>query len=87
MTGSLDWANKTETGDNVAFYMTVYGSLAGANSVFTLARAFLFAYSGIAAAKTVHQQLFSSIMKVSKGVRSREFSRTGSLYDFRFLSN
>lgn len=65
LTHSVPWRNVTEASDNLSFYMTVYGSLAGANSVFTLVRAFLFAYSGIAAAKTIHQQLLGSIMKVT----------------------
>lgn len=60
------WNNVTEAEDNVTFYLTVYGSLAGANSVFTLLRAFLFAYGGISAAKVLHTRLLSSVLKVKK---------------------
>ncbi|KAL8565198.1 hypothetical protein ACOMHN_003985 [Nucella lapillus] len=57
------WLNLTEAEDNVSFYLTVYGSLAGANSVFTLLRAFLFAYGGICAAKVMHKRLLASVLK------------------------
>lgn len=36
---------------NTRYYLTVFICLAGANTVFTLCRAFLFAYGGIVAAK------------------------------------
>ena len=55
----------TTAGDNIAFYLTIYGCLAGANSIFTLFRAFLFAYGGICAAQTIHRKLLSNILKVS----------------------
>uniref|UniRef100_A0A8C2DUQ3 ATP-binding cassette sub-family C member 10 n=1 Tax=Cyprinus carpio TaxID=7962 RepID=A0A8C2DUQ3_CYPCA len=47
------------------FYMTVYGSLAAANTVFTAARAFLFAYGAICAATVVHKRLLSSVLKAT----------------------
>ena len=50
---------------NVSYYLTVYAVFAGLNSVFTLFRAFLFAYGGIHAATNVHRQLLKSIMKVN----------------------
>ncbi|XP_066282147.1 ATP-binding cassette sub-family C member 10-like [Branchiostoma lanceolatum] len=49
--------------DDITFYLTVYGALAGANTVFTLFRAFLFAYGGICAARVLHDQLINSILK------------------------
>ncbi|KAK7505594.1 hypothetical protein BaRGS_00003339 [Batillaria attramentaria] len=52
-----------EAEDNVSFYLTVYGVLAGANSVFTFMRAFLFAYGGICAARVLHRQLLASVLK------------------------
>ena len=61
---SSPWANLTEAEDNVSFYLTVYGCLAGANSLFTLLRAFLFAYGGICAAKVMHHRLLTSVLKV-----------------------
>lgn len=44
--------------------MTVYGSLAVANTVFTAARAFLFAYGAIHAATVIHRRLLDSVLKV-----------------------
>lgn len=46
------------------FYMTVYGSLAAANTIFTAARAFLFAYGAIHAATVIHKRLLDSVLKV-----------------------
>ncbi|XP_058646611.1 ATP-binding cassette sub-family C member 10 isoform X2 [Onychostoma macrolepis] len=59
----------SETAGNVSselkFYMTVYGSLAAANTVFTAARAFLFAYGAICAATVIHKRLLSSVLKAT----------------------
>jgi ATP-binding cassette subfamily C (CFTR/MRP) protein 10 len=52
-------------GSNISYYLTVYALFAGLNSVFTLFRAFLFAYGGIHAATDVHKKLLKTIMKVS----------------------
>uniref|UniRef100_A0A673JLY4 Multidrug resistance-associated protein 7-like n=1 Tax=Sinocyclocheilus rhinocerous TaxID=307959 RepID=A0A673JLY4_9TELE len=62
--------NTTElTSGNVSselkFYMTVYGSLAATNTIFTAARAFLFAYGAICAATVVHKRLLSSVLKAT----------------------
>ena len=54
--------NKTDS-DVVDFYLPVYGGIAGANSLFSLARAFLFAYGGICAARNVHKRLFGVVME------------------------
>ena len=54
----------TDSEDNVAFYLTVYGILGVANSLFTLVRAFLFAYGGICAATKIHRLLLARILKV-----------------------
>lgn len=51
-------------GDNIGYYMMVYGLFVGCNTIFTLCRAFLFAYGGITAATGIHRQLLKSIMKV-----------------------
>jgi len=48
--------------DTVTFYLVVYGGLAVANTIFTLFRAFLFAYGGICAAKVLHSRLLKSIL-------------------------
>ena len=58
------WTNITSGEDNVAYYLMVYGILAGCNTIFTLARAFLFAYGGICAATKIHRYLLKSILKV-----------------------
>uniref|UniRef100_A0A8C1YN95 ATP-binding cassette sub-family C member 10 n=1 Tax=Cyprinus carpio TaxID=7962 RepID=A0A8C1YN95_CYPCA len=59
----------SETSGNMSselkFYMTVYGSLAAANTVFTAARAFLFAYGAICAATVIHKRLLSSVLKAT----------------------
>lgn len=59
----------SETLGNVSselkFYMTVYGALAAANTLFTAARAFLFAYGAICAATVVHKRLLSSVLKAT----------------------
>ncbi|XP_053408287.1 ATP-binding cassette sub-family C member 10-like [Mercenaria mercenaria] len=55
--------NMTTARDNIMYYLTIYGCLAGANSIFTLFRAFLFAYGGICAAQTIHRKLLSNILK------------------------
>ncbi|XP_012990856.2 multidrug resistance-associated protein 7 [Esox lucius] len=49
----------------VNFYLTVYGSVAGANTVFTAFRAFLFAYGGIRAASVIHNRLLSTVLKAT----------------------
>lgn len=45
--------------------MTVYGSLAASNTIFTAARAFLFAYGAIHAATVIHRRLLGSVLKVN----------------------
>ncbi|PIK41787.1 Multidrug resistance-associated protein 7 [Apostichopus japonicus] len=48
---------------DLKFYLGVYGGIAAANSVFTLIRAFSFAYSGLCAAKIVHSKILRQILK------------------------
>ena len=50
--------------DDLLFYLSVYGGLAGANSFLTLIRAFLFAYGGIEAAVVLHSRLLAAILTV-----------------------
>lgn len=50
--------------DSVKHYLILYVVFAGLNSLFTLFRAFLFAYGGIVAATKIHKCLLKSIMKV-----------------------
>lgn len=46
-------------------FFVIYICLAVINSLFTLVRAFTFAYGGIAAAKTLHQRLLKSLLGCS----------------------
>jgi ATP-binding cassette subfamily C (CFTR/MRP) protein 10 len=46
-------------------FFTIYVGLAIANSLFTLIRAFTFAYGGIEAARKLHKSLFNSLVKCS----------------------
>ncbi|XP_050807529.1 ATP-binding cassette sub-family C member 10 isoform X3 [Gopherus flavomarginatus] len=50
---------------DVNFYLMVYGCIAGANSVFTILRAFLFAHGTIRAATVIHSRLLQRVMKVA----------------------
>ncbi|XP_074945349.1 ATP-binding cassette sub-family C member 10 isoform X7 [Phalacrocorax aristotelis] len=50
---------------DVNFYLIVYGSIAGANSLFTILRAFLFAYGTIRAATVIHNRLLQRILKAT----------------------
>ncbi|XP_072188830.1 ATP-binding cassette sub-family C member 10 isoform X2 [Excalfactoria chinensis] len=50
---------------NVNFYLTVYGGIAGANSLFTIFRAFLFAYGTIRAAVVIHKRLLQRVIKAT----------------------
>ncbi|XP_064395751.1 ATP-binding cassette sub-family C member 10-like [Halichondria panicea] len=49
--------------DNLAFYLGIYGGLAVANTVFTLLRAFLYAYGGVRAATVLHKRLLRAILR------------------------
>ena len=57
-------SNTTSSDGSIEFYLTVYGGLAGANALFTIFRAFLFAYGGICAATVIHKRLLSAVLKV-----------------------
>ncbi|XP_005439140.2 ATP-binding cassette sub-family C member 10 isoform X1 [Falco cherrug] len=50
---------------DVNFYLIVYGSIAGANSLFTILRAFLFAYGTIRAAAVIHNRLLQRALKAT----------------------
>uniref|UniRef100_A0A8C9WQX2 ATP-binding cassette, sub-family C (CFTR/MRP), member 10 n=1 Tax=Scleropages formosus TaxID=113540 RepID=A0A8C9WQX2_SCLFO len=47
------------------FYLTVYVSIAAANSVFTIIRAFVFAYGAICAATVIHNRLLDRVLKAT----------------------
>uniref|UniRef100_A0A8C3QAN2 Uncharacterized protein n=1 Tax=Geospiza parvula TaxID=87175 RepID=A0A8C3QAN2_GEOPR len=50
---------------DVYFYLIVYGSIAGANSLFTIIRAFLFAYGALRAASVIHDRLLQRVLKAT----------------------
>ncbi|XP_043917025.1 ATP-binding cassette sub-family C member 10 [Protopterus annectens] len=50
---------------NVKFYLTVYGCIAVANTIFTALRAFLFAYGAICAATVIHNKLLHRVLKAT----------------------
>ena len=52
----------------------MYGGLAAVNSLFTLARAFLFAWGGVRAARAVHHKLLAAVVKVCSQVITMAFS-------------
>ena len=54
-----------DDGYNFTYYLTVYAVLAVINTIFTLYRAFLFACGGIHAAKTIHNHILNSVIKVN----------------------
>ncbi|KAI6071753.1 multidrug resistance-associated protein 7 [Aix galericulata] len=55
----------SNTSADVNFYLMVYGSIAGANSLFTIFRAFLFAYGTIRAAVVIHNRLLQRVVKAT----------------------
>ncbi|XP_055365356.1 ATP-binding cassette sub-family C member 10 isoform X2 [Betta splendens] len=52
---------------DVRFYLTVYGCIAAANTVFTALRSFLFAYGAICAATAIHNRLLDRVLKATVG--------------------
>lgn len=46
------------------YYLGIYGAIAGANTIFTFLRAFLFARGGLNAAQFMHSRLVDVILKV-----------------------
>nr|CDJ84141.1 unnamed protein product [Haemonchus contortus] len=51
--------------DRSIHFLIIYGAIATANTIFTLIRAFLFAYGGIRAAKHLHDNLLHRLLKAS----------------------
>ncbi|KAM6939603.1 ATP-binding cassette sub-family C member 10 [Xenentodon cancila] len=61
--GQASLSNNTSL--DVRFYLTVYGSIASANTIFTALRAFLFAYGVICAASAIHNRLLDRVLKAT----------------------
>ncbi|KAG1690982.1 Multidrug resistance-associated protein 7 [Nymphon striatum] len=57
-----DFKATNASSHDVKFYLTIYGSIAAASSIFTLGRAFLFAYGCIHAAIVIHKKLLEKIL-------------------------
>ncbi|XP_026315550.1 multidrug resistance-associated protein 7 [Hyposmocoma kahamanoa] len=74
--------NVTVYNDN--FYLEMYFGLAGLNLVFTIIRAFLFAYGGVKAAAKVHRTLLKVIVKAK--VKFFDVTPTGRIIN-RFSSD
>ncbi|MED6239552.1 hypothetical protein ATANTOWER_007864, partial [Ataeniobius toweri] len=55
----------TNTTSDVRFYLTIYGSIAASNTVFTALRAFLFAYGVVCAAFSIHNRLLDRVLKAT----------------------
>ncbi|XP_067115329.1 ATP-binding cassette sub-family C member 10 isoform X1 [Osmerus mordax] len=61
----MEIAYVTNISSEVKFYLTVYGCIAVANTVFTAIRAFLFAYGGIRAATLIHNRVLDQVLKAT----------------------
>ncbi|XP_047433724.1 ATP-binding cassette sub-family C member 10 [Mugil cephalus] len=55
----------SDVNSSVRFYLSVYGSIAAANTVFTALRAFLFAYGVVCAASAIHNRLLDRVLKAT----------------------
>ncbi|VDL81361.1 unnamed protein product [Nippostrongylus brasiliensis] len=51
--------------DRSVRFLMIYASIAAANTIFTLIRAFLFAYGGIQAAKHLHENLLHKLLNLN----------------------
>ncbi|XP_078398933.1 ATP-binding cassette sub-family C member 10 isoform X1 [Cetorhinus maximus] len=57
--------SKGKISPQIKYYLTVYGCIAVVNTVFTAARAFLFAYGAICAAVIIHNRLLLQVLKAT----------------------
>ncbi|XP_061583426.1 ATP-binding cassette sub-family C member 10 [Cololabis saira] len=55
----------TNSSVDVRFYLTVYSSIASANTLFTALRAFLFAHGVVCAASSIHNRLLDRVLKAT----------------------
>jgi len=63
--GKLQFYYDNYSFHDTKYYLIVYSLLAALNTIFTLIRAFIFAYGGIQAAIIMHKQLLKIVMRVS----------------------
>ncbi|KAL5111693.1 Multidrug resistance-associated protein 7 [Taenia crassiceps] len=54
---------KTPILNSTKFYFSVYGGIIGANLIFTMLRAILFAFAGLKAAATIHQHMLDAVLQ------------------------
>lgn len=52
--------------NSTSMHLTVYASIIGANLVFTVIRAILFAYAGLAASTTLHKRMLDTVLQVNQ---------------------
>ncbi|XP_034455993.1 multidrug resistance-associated protein 7 [Hippoglossus hippoglossus] len=62
---SVETLSSSNMSSDVRFYLSVYASIAAANTVFTALRSVLFAYGGICAATAVHNRLLDRVLKAT----------------------
>ncbi|TKS68688.1 Multidrug resistance-associated protein 7 ATP-binding cassette sub-family C member 10 [Collichthys lucidus] len=65
LSSSVQTFPSNNVSSDVKFYLTVYSSIAVANTVFTALRAFLFAYGAICAATAIHNRLLDRVLKAT----------------------
>ncbi|XP_045447338.1 ATP-binding cassette sub-family C member 10 [Melitaea cinxia] len=66
------------------YYLEIYFGLAGLNLVFTIMRAFLFAYGGVKAAEKIHKALLKTVVKAN--IKFFDVTPTGRIIN-RFSSD
>ncbi|KAL5967895.1 Multidrug resistance-associated protein 7 [Taenia solium] len=54
---------KAPVANSTKFYFSVYGGIIGANLIFTMLRAVLFAFAGLQAAATIHQYMLDAVLQ------------------------
>lgn len=61
------WAESAgqNSSGNLTFYLSVYGGIAAANSIFTALRALLFALGTVHAATTIHRRLLQRVLRAT----------------------
>ncbi|XP_053315606.1 ATP-binding cassette sub-family C member 10 [Spea bombifrons] len=62
---SVTSSPKVNLSADVTFYLTVYGGIAAANSVFTALRALLFALGTVRAATAIHHHLLTRVLRAT----------------------
>lgn len=59
---------KPPVANSTRFYFSVYGGIIGANLIFTIFRAVLFAFAGLQAAATIHRHMLDAVLQVCKAL-------------------